>query len=274
MGDAEEVGKAPEPDESRPKVRVNRVKQGRPPKANPETLAKVLEAIRAGAFFSAAAPYAGIGRRTLDRYLEIGRDAKSGPMREFWLAAEKALADSELRATLVVSQAITGEKGHSKADCPDPEHHDTCPRPKQAGDQGLVRAAKIALAYLERRFSRRWGRRTTLKGDGPGGAIETSTTLNVVVRQSNPVDSDGRIIVPGAAVAPQLAAVAPQPPEPEAPQVAPQAPPAPEPAKDSDVVAAPCWSRSGKAQSPFPEPPPKPVPPKPVGAVEPPRFDD
>jgi hypothetical protein len=140
-----------------------------------------------------------VSRRSLDRWLERGQSAKAGPFREFWLATEKALAQAELRATLAVAAAITGKPGKMDGD------GQVVERPLPAGEPNLVRAAKVALLYLERRFAKRWGRKTTIKGEGPGGSIPHDHTLNIVVRRSNEVDTDGRLLTGGV---PQLAAAA------------------------------------------------------------------
>jgi transposase len=85
-------------------------KIGRPSKLTPEVEARLLQALGTAAFKKTAAPYAGIGRSTLYRWLEQGEaDIEAGinsDLRKFVERANKAEAEAELR----LLAEITGAK--------------------------------------------------------------------------------------------------------------------------------------------------------------------
>lgn len=140
--------------------------RGRPTRLTPETMSRVLNAIRSGAFLNAAAAYAGVRPSTLYGWWKRGREAKSGRYRELSDGIERALADSELRATYAVVKAF---------------------------EQGEWRAA---LAYLSKRFPTRWSDRQTVdvRGSGAGGALQHEIGLAIRVIPSREVDAEGRVI--------------------------------------------------------------------------------
>lgn len=66
-------------------------------KLTPELQAEIVGYIRMGHFTQVAARLGGISESTLYRWLERGRNAKSGRYREFWEAIETAKAFAEAR---------------------------------------------------------------------------------------------------------------------------------------------------------------------------------
>ena len=80
-------------------------KKGRPTKLNPETQAKICDALRAGNYLETAAAYAGIDKTTLFDWLRKGARAKRGIHKEFSQAVEKAMADAETRDVALIGKA-------------------------------------------------------------------------------------------------------------------------------------------------------------------------
>lgn len=101
-------------------------KMGTPTKLTPETQAKVLEAISLGAHRSTAAHYAGIHYHTMLNWLAQGREQERGDFRDFLDAITKAEADLEVATTGQIRVDLKGEP-------------------------------RTALAYLARRFPKKWG---------------------------------------------------------------------------------------------------------------------
>ena len=70
---------------------------------------KITRSIRAGHFTVIAAQLAGISETTLYRWLDAGREAKTGVYREFWEAVELAKAQAENKYLSVV-RAVANDK--------------------------------------------------------------------------------------------------------------------------------------------------------------------
>lgn len=104
-------------------------------KLTDEITEKVCSALRAGNYFDAACKYAGITERTGYNWLAKGRAAKSGQHFQFVQAVEKASGDAEVGTLAVLKQAM--------------------PKSWQA-----------AAWWLERRFPKKWGRRTFTTVEG------------------------------------------------------------------------------------------------------------
>lgn len=107
-------------------------KGGRPTKFTPEVREKILAAIRAGNYAGVAADYAGVGETTFYRWLQKGREAKSGKFREFWVAVKKAEREAEVRAVAQIQKHMDSNW-------------------------------QAAMTYLERKHPDRWGRRDRLQ---------------------------------------------------------------------------------------------------------------
>jgi hypothetical protein len=117
---------------------------GRPSKL-PEAQAPILEAIRAGCYAEQAAEAAGVSKSSLYAWKARGERESRGVYHDFAVELRKAEAEAELSAVRIVRSAIENEA--------DP---------------------KIALAFLERRFPKRWRRQQTNELVGPdGGPIQT-----------------------------------------------------------------------------------------------------
>jgi len=78
---------------------------GRQSKLNAERQARLCEALRAGNTRAAAADYAGVGKTTFYRWIDKGKEQKTGAFRDFWDAVKKAEADAEVRNVAIIQQA-------------------------------------------------------------------------------------------------------------------------------------------------------------------------
>jgi hypothetical protein len=105
---------------------------GRPSKLTAEAQTRICEAVRAGNYLDVAAEYGGIGQATFHRWMSRGAKETKGAYRDFRTAVEKAERDAEV--ALVATWR------------------------RQAIDNW-----QAAAALLERRYSRRWGRRQTIE---------------------------------------------------------------------------------------------------------------
>jgi hypothetical protein len=79
---------------------------GRPTKLTPELQERLCSAIRTGSYLAPACGHAGVDRRTLYRWLAAGRKARSGPLRDLYLAVRKAEADCEVGTVAKWRQAM------------------------------------------------------------------------------------------------------------------------------------------------------------------------
>lgn len=70
-----------------------------------ETQAKIVEAVRAGAYIETASAFAGIDKASLYAWMKRGNAQTKGIYREFLNAIEKAFADSELRDIMNIGNA-------------------------------------------------------------------------------------------------------------------------------------------------------------------------
>ena len=99
-----------------------------------ETQAKIVEAVRAGAYIETASAFAGIDKASLYAWMKRGNAQTKGIYREFLNAIEKAFADSELRDIMNIGNAA-----------------------KENWQASAWR--------LERRFPDRWGRKEKINVD-------------------------------------------------------------------------------------------------------------
>jgi transposase len=122
----------------------------RPTKLSPEVRERVVNAVRAGNYFEAAARAAGISESTLYRWLERGAEEKRGVYRDFREAVRRAEAESEVHAVAVIRRAMSDDW-------------------------------RAALALIERRHPERWRRRETTEviGDGDRAARGRRSALDL-----------------------------------------------------------------------------------------------
>ena len=78
---------------------------GRKSKLTEERQARLCEALRAGNTRAAAADYAGIGERTLYRWISRAEDEGEGPYWLLWQDIKKAEAAAEVRNVAIIQQA-------------------------------------------------------------------------------------------------------------------------------------------------------------------------
>jgi hypothetical protein len=100
----------------------------RPNKFTPEVRTKILLALTQGSFRDVAARSANIGPRTLNRWLNLGRQYPDGEYGKFQQAVQRIEATVE---TLAVERIFKA---------------------------GMTEDAKLLCWYLERRWPQRWGR--------------------------------------------------------------------------------------------------------------------
>ena len=100
----------------------------RPTKFDAKVAEQILQAVRVGCYIETAAAYAGISKQTLYNWLKIGARRRTGPLHDFHVAFERALAQAEMRDLVLISKA--------------------------AEEQWQAAAWR-----LERKFPDRWGRR-------------------------------------------------------------------------------------------------------------------
>jgi hypothetical protein len=133
---------------------------GKPTALTPEVQERIVTAVQAGSYLDDAASYAGIGYRSVFRWLERGRNAEAElsegreiPENElifwhFWQAIEKARADAAIRNVGII---------------------------QKAAQDGQWQAAAW---YLERTNPRKWGRHETVEITGAdGGAIQVEHSI-------------------------------------------------------------------------------------------------
>jgi transposase len=133
---------------------------GRPSKLTPETQDRIVQAIQAGNYVEIAAQYAGIGKATLYRWLEMAEDPNSDTKyREFRDAVESARSAAEIRNVALI---------------------------QKAANDGTWQAAAW---YLERTAWQRWGRRTMVTGDA-GEPIKVEVDHRQTLRQVLGLDGD------------------------------------------------------------------------------------
>lgn len=128
-------------------------KPGRKTRLTPERQAKIVNAVKAGAYLETAAAAAGINKVTLHRWLRRGERYPGTIYSAFSEAVHEALAQAEMRDVLTISKA--------------------------AGD-GDWRAAAWR---LERKYPKRWGTvsRTEITGkDGAALKIDINTDVSTL----------------------------------------------------------------------------------------------
>lgn len=118
-------------------------------KFNPETCHKIIQAIKQGNYQKTAAAIAGIDESTYYRWIERGKQAKSGKYCEFYKSIKKA----EEFAKAYYLQQI-----------------------REAAESG--KSWQAAAWYLERKYPDEWGRREQVKMEH-FGKLEQKVNVNV-----------------------------------------------------------------------------------------------
>lgn len=126
-----------------------KAKPGRKTRLTPERQAKIVNAIRAGAYIETAAAAAGINKTSLYAWLKKGERYPGTIFSAFADAVNEALAQAEMRDVLAISKA--------------------------AGEDWRAAAWR-----LERKFPGRWGQITRTQISGPdGGPVRVNTNVDV-----------------------------------------------------------------------------------------------
>ncbi len=116
-------------------------------KLTTEIQQKICDAIRAGNFLVTAAVYAGVGKTALHEWLKRGANEDKGIYRDFVAGVEKANADAETRAVLLVIKSASA---------------------------GSLQASTW---FLERKFPHHWGRRDKLDATIKGAVAHVNLNL-------------------------------------------------------------------------------------------------
>jgi hypothetical protein len=141
---------------------------GRPTKLTPELQESLCKVIQSGCHIETAAVFVGLHRATLHRWLRLGARARSGRYRDFRAAIQKAMAHAEVRDLLLIQKA--GEF-HWQA----------------------------AAWRLERRYPKRWGRRSRDKLEAQAAqptAEETAARVREFLAAADAMESATRPITP------------------------------------------------------------------------------
>lgn len=126
---------------------------GRPTKLTPTVRDRIVAAIQAGNYAEIAAQYAGVGKTTYYRWMELGAAEDAPEMyREFRHAVESARSEAEIRNVALI---------------------------QRAANEGTWQAAAW---YLERTAWQRWGRRTVVTGDD-GGPVRVEVSAKDALRE-------------------------------------------------------------------------------------------
>lgn len=139
---------------------------GRPSSLTPAITAKVCEVISAGCCLAVAAAYVGVSKRTIQRWMKLGR--KKGPYRDFRRAVQRAKAQAEMRDVLIIGKA----------------------------SQKFWQAAAWR---LERRYPHRWGRSNRDKAVEAQKQVSPEEYANAIAR----VTQQMRDTVPSAPPGPE-----------------------------------------------------------------------
>lgn len=138
-------------------------KKGRPTKISAEIQAEIVKYIKIGCYVETAVSCVGLAKGTFYDWMQKGQRQKRGPFRNFYLAVDQAIAESEARDIARLDQLVIGvpakyDEGGKKI------------REEVPGDwRGIA-------WRLERRHPKKWGRRDAFKivgdDDDFGGAEE------------------------------------------------------------------------------------------------------
>lgn len=134
--------------------------RGRPTKLDAAIQDRICNTIRLGNYMEAAAASAGVSKVTLYAWLKEGARQTRGRYRDFLNAVERAEADREIGANLVITKAANGT-----AAIPARDGH-----PGQPAIPGDWRAAAWR---LERTMPERYGRRVVEVTGKDGGPVRT-----------------------------------------------------------------------------------------------------
>ena len=127
---------------------------GRPTKFSPELGTRIIDLLRTGMYVETVSAAVGLHKDTLYRWLKRGARAKTGALREFSDAFQKAVIEQEQRA-------LIGIQLHGKREW-------------------------TALAwFLERRFPDRWGRRRVELTGPDGGPMRTESQVKVYLPENH-----------------------------------------------------------------------------------------
>ena len=146
-------------------------KTGRPPKLEPERVARIVEALSIGSYIESAASYAGVTKPTLYAWLKAGNRQKRGKYREFLNAVELAIERGELLHAQNVAKAGTGDV-----------------------ERGVPADWRASAWMLERKFPKRWGRREIVRTEaankGEASSFNEESVNALLVKELDKVASE------------------------------------------------------------------------------------
>lgn len=126
---------------------------GRKTKLTQDLIQEAEKLLRAGNYASTVCSYLGIHESTWYRWMEEGKEAKSGIKKEFCEAIKRAETTAEIRNVNLIQKAAEEDW-------------------------------RAAMTYLERKFPDRWGRKERVEAKiqhsgKDGGAIQMEQTINL-----------------------------------------------------------------------------------------------
>lgn len=130
-------------------------KVGRKPKYTPETLERIITALRIGASDEDAAIFGGISYRSFARWQQQGETLKTGEIWQFCQAIKKAKAERSLKWLGKIEQAANEGDWHAaawKLERTDPEHY-ARRAPQQVNLSGTIEqhhSGSVSLTAIEK----------------------------------------------------------------------------------------------------------------------------
>ncbi len=112
---------------------------GRQPKLTPIVQQRIVSALKAGNYRKVAAQFGGVSHNAFYTWMAWGREAESGPFKEFHDSVLAAEAEAETRAVHIIQKAALDGDWHA------------------------------AKEFLARKYPRRWGKRVAKEISGPKG---------------------------------------------------------------------------------------------------------
>ena len=152
---------------------------GRPSELTPEIQQKIVGAIMVNGYVETAAAFAGISKDTFYNWLKRGARANRGRYKEFSDAIGKAIAEAEVRMSMVVVKAANGYDVIEKRTVigQDKEGKPVNTVTESSRHEFNPQAAEW---WLERRFPNHWGRREYVEMAGdPAKPIQIEAEVNI-----------------------------------------------------------------------------------------------
>lgn len=167
-----------------------RYPKGTTPKLTEDTIEKVCELIRKGAYIETAVAYCGISKDTFYRWLKEGARTKEDTLTKklsdaLWVAQ----AEAEMRDLNIIDKVALGSPDVLARDEAGNILLDAQGYPV-VQEYGLQPNWKASAWRLERRFPQRWGKNIKIESNG----IKESSSITIEFVDSEEDDSDLKLI--------------------------------------------------------------------------------